>query len=191
MTNRRVSSVASGRFLLRVQRSVHARLQTAARRLGVSLNEYCDRRLRVPGPSVLLEPGAAASVERSLAQFDALLAGVLVYGSYARGDATAASDVDLLVVVDSAVALTRALYRDWDAAPVEWEGRHVDPHFLHLPAGRRQAPGAWCEAAIDGVVLFERDGAVTRHLAAIRGEIAAGRLVRRSAHGQPYWTVAA
>ncbi len=151
----------------------------------------CDRRLRVPGPAVLLEPGAAASVERSLAQFDAALAGVLVYGSYARGDATAASDVDLLVVVDAAIALTRALYRDWDDAPVDWQGRHVDPHFVHLPAGRRPAPGAWCEAALDGVVLCERDGAVTRHLAAIRGEIAAGRLVRRSAHGQPYWTVAA
>jgi hypothetical protein len=41
------------------------------------------------------------------------------------------------------------------------------------------------------VVLFERDGAVTRHLGAIRGEIAAGRLTRRSVHGQPYWTVAA
>jgi hypothetical protein len=116
---------------------------------------------------------------------------VLVYGSYARGDATAASDVDLLVVVDPAVPLTRALYRAWDEAPVDWQGRHVDPHFLHLPAGGRAAPGAWCEAAIDGIVLHERDGAVTRHLAAIRGEIAAGRLVRRSAHGQPYWTVAA
>jgi predicted nucleotidyltransferase len=191
MVNRRVSSVASGRFLLRVQQRVHARLTAAARRLGISLNEYCDRRLRVPGPALLLEPGAAASVERSLVQFDAALAGVLVYGSYARGDATAASDVDLLVVVDPAVALTRALYREWDDGPVEWQGRHVDPHFLHLPAGGRPAPGAWCEAAIDGVVLYERDGAVTRYLAAIRGEIAAGRLVRRSSHGQPYWTVAA
>jgi predicted nucleotidyltransferase len=191
MVTRRASSVASGRFLLRVQPGVHARLQSAARRLGVSLNEYCDRRLRVPGPAILLEPGAATSVERCLAQFGAALAGVLVYGSYPRGDATAASDVDLLVVVDPAIPLTRALYRDWDDAPVEWQGRHVDPHFLHLPAGRRPAPGAWCEAALDGVVLYERDGAVTRHLAAIRGEIAAGRLVRRSAHGQPYWTVAA
>jgi len=191
MMTRATSSAASGRFLLRVQQSVHARLQTAARRLGVSLNEYCDRRLRVPGPAILMEPGAAASVERSLAQFRTALAGVLVYGSYARGDATAASDVDLLVVVDSAIPLTRALYRDWDDAPAEWQGRHVDPHFLHLPVGRRPAPGAWCEAALDGVVLFERDGAVTRHLAAIRSEIAAGRLVRRSAHGQPYWTVAA
>ena len=191
MVTRRASRAASGRFLLRVAPQRHARLQSAARRLGVSLNEYCGRRLRVPGPALLLEPGAAASVERPLAQFDSALAGVLVYGSYARGDATSASDVDLLVVVDPAIPLTRALYRDWDAEPVEWQGRHVDPHFIHLPDDRRTAPGAWCEAAIDGVVLYERDGAVTRHLAAIRGDIAAGRLMRRSAHGQPYWTVAA
>jgi predicted nucleotidyltransferase len=193
MVTRPASNAASGRFLLRVQQGVHARLQSAAKRLGVSLNEYCDRRLRVPGPAILLEPGAAASLERALAQFNTALAGVLVYGSYARGDATAASDVDLLVVLDPAIALTRTLYREWDDAPVQWQGRHVDPHFLHRPVGRRAAAasGAWCEAAIDGVVLYERDGAVTRHLAAIRGEIAAGHLVRRSAHGQPYWTVAA
>jgi predicted nucleotidyltransferase len=191
MTRVSVASRLSGRFLLRIGPQLHARLQSIARTLGVSLNEYCSRRLRVPGPAILVECGAAASVERPLAQFGSALAGVLVYGSYARGDATSASDVDLLVVVDPAIPLTRALYRDWDVEPVEWQGRHVDPHFIHLPDDRRTAPGAWCEAAIDGVVLYERDGAVTRHLAAIRGDIAAGRLVRRSAHGQPYWTEAA
>jgi predicted nucleotidyltransferase len=191
MTRVSASTRLSGRFLLRIGAHLHERLQGAARSFGVSLNELCTRQLSVPGPAVLVEQGAAASVERSLTQFGAALAGVLVYGSYARGDAAAASDVDLLVVVDPAIPLTRTLYRDWDVEPVEWQGRHVDPHFIHLPTHRRTAPGAWCEAAIDGVVLYERDGAVTRHLAAIRGDIAAGRLVRRSAHGQPYWTEAA
>jgi len=191
MTGLSASRRLSGRFLLRIGARLHERLQGAARSRGVSLNELCVRRLSVPGPSLLVEPGAAASVERSRSQFGGALAGVLVYGSYARGDATAASDVDLLVVVDPAISLTRALYRDWDVEPVEWQGRHVDPHFIHLPGNRRTTPGAWCEAAIDGVVLWERDGAVTRHLAAIRGDIAAGRLLRRSAHGQPYWTEAA
>jgi hypothetical protein len=135
--------------------------------------------------------GAPEAVERSMAQFGPALVGVLVFGSYARRDATASSDVDLIIVVDPSVPLTRALYRDWDAAVTTWAGRSLDPHFVHLPAGGMIAPGAWCEAAIDGVVLFERDGSVTRHLAAIRGAIAAGCLLRRSVHGQPYWTVAA
>ncbi len=181
----------SGRFLLRVAPSIHARLQATARALGLSLNEYCARRLSVPGPIVAVADGARTVVDRLLARFEDGVLGVLIYGSCVRGDATATSDVDLLVVVDRSVPLTRALYRDWDVDPPAWDDRSVDPHFVHLPVDRRAMPGAWCEAAIDGVVLFERDGAVTRHLAAVRRAIGEGRLVRRSAHGQPYWTVAA
>jgi hypothetical protein len=143
---------------------------------------------------LLIDEGARAAVERSLAQFSERLIGVLVFGSYARGNAAATSDVDLLVVVDSSIPLSRALYREWDADPPAYFGigaLSIDPHFVHIPADVRTMPGAWCEAAIDGVVLFERDGALTRHLAAVRGDIATGRLVRRSVHGQPYWTVAA
>jgi predicted nucleotidyltransferase len=135
--------------------------------------------------------GAGASVERALALFEDRLVGVLAYGSYARGDAAPSSDVDLLVVVDPSIPLTRALYRDWDAAAPTWSERAVDPHFVHLSDHARTTGGAWCEAAIDGVVLFERKGAVTRKLAAVRGDIAAGRLVRRTLHGQPYWRAVA
>ena len=181
----------SGRFLLRLEAQIHVRLQTAARGLGISLNEYCTRRLIVPGPALLMDEGARAAVDRSLTQFSESLVGVLVFGSYARTDAAATSDVDLLVVVDSSVPLTRTLYREWDANPPVWISRTIDPHFVHLPADVRAIPGALCEAAIDGVVLFERDGVLTRLLAAVRGDIATGRLVRRSVHGQPYWTVAA
>jgi hypothetical protein len=46
----------------------------------------------------------------------------------------------------------------------------------------------WAEAAIDGIVLFERGMRITEHLIRVRREIAAGRIVRRVAHGQPYWT---
>jgi hypothetical protein len=49
----------------------------------------------------------------------------------------------------------------------------------------------WGEVAVDGVVLYERGLDVSADLARIRREIAAGRLVRRTAHGQPYWTSAA
>lgn len=181
----------SGRFLLRLQAQIHARLQTAARSLGISLNEYCARRLGVPGPSVLMDGAAQAAIEKAVAQFREKLVGVVVFGSFARGDAAATSDVDLLVVVDRSIPLARALYREWDTEPLRWASRNVDPHFVHLSPDVRAMPGAWCEVALDGVVLFERDGAVTRHLAAVRGDIAAGRLVRRSVHGQPYWTVAA
>ena len=191
IVKRRPTPGVSGRFLLRMQAEQHARLQAAAREAGLSLNELCSRRLRAAGSALLAEDGAGAAVERALALFGDDLVGVLVYGSYACGEANPSSDVDLLVVVDLSIPLTRALYRDWDAKPPTWNERAVDPHFVHLPERARTVAGVWCEAAINGVVLFERGGAVTRRLATVRGDIAAGRLVRRTAHGQPYWTVAA
>jgi hypothetical protein len=51
--------------------------------------------------------------------------------------------------------------------------------------------GLWAEAALDGVVLFERGLVVSKRLAAVRRDIVAGRLVRRLAHGQPYWAAVA
>ena len=100
------------------------------------------------------------------------------------------SDVDALIVVDRMLRLNRALYRAWDAEPVTWQGRPVDPHFVH-PAEDETFTGLWAEVAVDGQVLFDRDGWVSKHLIRVRRAIAEGRIVRRVVHGQPYWTEAA
>jgi len=181
---------ASGRFVLRLPPPLHAALQEAARASGLSLNEYCMRRLSVAGSALALDVEASAVVVRAAGLVGDALAGVVVYGSWARGEATPTSDVDVLIVVASQVALTRALYRAWDEQPVTWQGRPVDPHFVHPPPERVEG-GAWAEAALDGILVFERGLRVSRELARIRRMIADGRLVRRRAHGQPYWTVAA
>ena len=44
--------------------------------------------------------------------------------------------------------------------------------------------------ALPGVVLFESGLRVSAVFARVRRDIAAGRLVRRMAHGQPYWVAA-
>jgi hypothetical protein len=119
--------------------------------------------------------------------FEDRLLGVVLFGSYARGEAGTASDVDLLVVVDQRVPLTRSLYREWDAGPVTWDDRRVEPHFVHLPQPTAVTGGVWAEAALDGIVLFERRMAVSRRLADVRRHVLSGRLVRRMVHGQPYW----
>lgn len=184
------SRAASGRFVLRLPPALHAALQAAAREAGVSLNEYCLRRLTAPSTGLGLGADAAGLLARAAALFGEALVGVVVYGSWARGEAVAESDVDVLVVVERQVALSRALYRTWDEAPVTWQGRRVDPHFVH-PLGERRLAGVWGEAAVDGVVLFERGLRISTDLARVRRDIAAGRLVRRLVHGQPYWTEAA
>jgi predicted nucleotidyltransferase len=183
-------SYGSGRFLLRLPPALHGALQAAAGAAGLSLNEYCVRRLGAGGPGLAVHEGAVALVTRAAELVGNALVAVVVYGSWARNEAAAASDVDVLVVVEPRVPLTRTLYRAWDKAPVEWQGRRVDPHFVHPPADRI-AGGVWGEVAVDGLVLFERDWRLSARLAAIRHDIASGRLVRRLVHGQPYWTVAA
>jgi hypothetical protein len=99
--------------------------------------------------------------------------------------------VDLLLVVESGLEITRALYRDWDERPLRWEDHPVEPHFVHLPEANARITGLWAEAAVDGVVLFERGLELSRHLAQVRRRILAGEIQRRWVHGQPYWVEAA
>lgn len=179
-------SPPSGRFVLRVDQGLHARLRDAARDAGMSLNEYCARTLAAPLAGA--EEPTASLIARATSMFGAHLVGIVAYGSWARDELTVTSDLDVLIIVSSDVTLTRDLYRSWDAAPMEWDSRVVDPRIAHLPAPDDRVPGFWAEVALDGIVLFERGFEVSRALAAIRRRIASGELVRGTAHGQPYWT---
>jgi predicted nucleotidyltransferase len=189
-TPRRGAPSAPARVLLRLPPPLHGALQRAAAATGLSFNEYVVRRLSAPAGSLALSDEMAAALAHADALVGARLVGLLVYGSWTRGEAAARSDVDLLVIVEPEVRLTRQLYRRWDESPLRWQGRLVDPHFVHLPAADERPSGTWGEAAVDGVVLFERDFRLSAWLIRVRREIAAGRLVRRTVHGQPYWTAA-
>lgn len=180
-------SPKSGRFVLRMPPTLHADLQASARASGLSLNQYCVRQLSAAQVGVVGDDDATALLARARSLARDALSGVVLHGSWVRGEAAPASDVDALIVVERSLALGRALYRRWDAEPVVmWQGRRIDPHFAHQPSAGRLS-GLWAEVALDGIVLFERDRKVSAHLARIRREVAAGRLVRRVVHGQPYW----
>ena len=157
----------------------------AAGQAGLTLNEYCARKLAGGGVG-LGDPGWQA-VERAAAVVGDSLAGVAVYGSWARGETTETSDVDVLVVVDSSTPITRGLYRRWDEEPVHWEGRRVEPHFVHPPLPGQTPTGTWAEVALDGIVLFDRDLGLSRRLVQLRKSILDGTMERREIHGQPYW----
>ena len=180
------TATKSGRFLLRMPPPLHAALEGAARAAGLSLNKYCVRRLATFGVS-MDDRDAVGLVARAGAVAGGALMGVLLHGSWIRADATATSDVDAIVVVEPRVRLSRALYRTWDEQPVTWKGHPVDAHFVH-PPGDETLSGLWAEAAIDGLVLFDRRGQLSTALARVRRAIAEGRFIRRVAHGQPYWT---
>jgi predicted nucleotidyltransferase len=157
----------------------------------LSLNEYCVRKLAGPESLMIREAAALEVTSRAQVVAGTRLIGLIVHGSWARAETRVASDVDVLIVVDAELALTRDLYREWDEVSLFWDGRAIDAHFLHLPAAPDRAGGVWCEAAIDGIVLSDRDGRIEETLRRIRRAVADGRLVRKHAHGQPYWTVAA
>ena len=187
MTVRSNGATPSGRFLLRIDPGLHAALRGAAAELGLSLNDFCARKLAAPGNCPVGSVGAIAAVQRAASLMGASLVGVVAFGSWARGELRDGSDVDLLVVVDERVLLNRELYRRWDEAVVSWEGRHVEPHFVHLPPEGGAAVGLWTEVAMEGILLFARDLELPHRLVGIRRTVAEGRVVRRVAHGQPYW----
>jgi len=176
---------------LRLPADLHRTLVKTASDAGLSFNEFCVRRLAAPSDAHGLSSARALVVARARAVVGDRLAGVLVLGSWARGEAAATSDIDVLIVIDVTTALTRDLYRAWDVAPLSVDGRAIDAHFTHLPAAGAAPTAVWCEAAVDGIVWYDRDGAVATRLGDVRRAIADGRVVRGLAHGQPYWKGAA
>lgn len=183
------ADMPSGRFLLRIEPQLHALLRNEADRAELSLNEYCARKLAAPGVDVA--GPAIATVRQAATVAEGRLMGLLAFGSWARGEAADESDVDILVVVSPEIVLERELYRRWDASPLRWEGRRVEPHFVHLPDPDERVTGLWAEAAIDGIVLFDPGRVLARHLVGVRRRILAGGLIRREVHGHPYWVEAA
>lgn len=178
-------ATASGRFVLRLPPPLHASLRDAARQAGLSLNEYCVRVL-ASAPGAAVGPGAVVAARAATAFGDDLV-GIVVHGSWARGEATAASDVDVLVVLEPTCRVTRATYATWDLEPMVFEGREVDVHFASLPDEAVDPGPMWLEVAIDGIVMSDRDHRIDRYLGALRRRIAAGAWTRHLAQGHPYW----
>lgn len=190
-SRRRSAGAEAARFLLRLPARLRAALRERARARGLSLNEYINRRLAAAEPHPAAETLGPLLLAHAHRVAGASVIGLIVHGSWARGEARSTSDIDALVVVDEALPLTRSLYGKWDRQPVSWDGRAVDVHFVHLPRDVGRPGGVWCEAAVDGRLVADSSGRVEDTLVLIRRAIADRRLVRKRAHGQPYWTAAA
>jgi predicted nucleotidyltransferase len=177
--------------LLRLPADLHRALTRAAADSQLSFNELCVRRLQAPLAAHETSALPTLVVTRARAVFGDRLIGVLVLGSWARGTPAAGSDIDVLIVVDGDTLLTRDLYRAWDREPLAYEGRAIDAHVAHVTEPGTAPTALWCEAAVDGIVWYDRNGAILRRLGEIRRAIGEGAVVRVFAHGQPYWKGAA
>ena len=175
--------------MVRLPPRLHASLKRRAREEGVSLNGLCLDALKSFLGTGEQETREGASIP--LQQFRDLLgeslSGILLFGSTARGEGREGSDIDLMIVVGSELPLTRALYERWDQGISGASSSRLSPHFVHLPGREMEAGSLWYEAAMDGIVLFDREGRIARLLRTIRRSMAEGKLRRKSVYGHPYW----
>jgi predicted nucleotidyltransferase len=169
--------------------ALHVAARAEAQRLSVSLNEYVVR--CVSSRAGGLPDPMTALTRRALVQFSDALVGVIAFGSWARGELADTSDIDVLIVLDRSIPLTRSLYRSWDRDELRVGPHRVEAHFVHLAPDDEPPSALWAEVAIDGIIVLDSGMAIARLLAAVRRHIANGTLVRRRSHGQPYWVSAA
>ena len=178
----------SGKFVLRIPPRLHARLKHEADSRGISLNAHCRRVLAAAHSESERHRGLGEPetdlVKTILATFGDRVAGVILFGSAARGTSSASSDIDLLILIHGSIPITRALYAEWDQARPPG---HYSPLFVHLPDAPADAGALWFEAALDGVVLYEHHLGISRLLGKIRRDIAEGNIALGHAHGHPYW----
>lgn len=180
----------SGKFVLRIPRDTHKRLVGLAKERGTSLNQVCVELLS----SGLSAKDAAGSqflktlnevVLKLRGYFGENLHGVVLFGSHVTGDATAASDIDLMVVLDAQIE--RGLYRWWDEN-VTWDGKSpLNPHFVNLPAVAAGAGGLWLEVAVGGKIIYQKGATLDKLFAMLREFISNGRVRRYISNGHSYW----
>ncbi len=111
------------------------------------------------------------------------------FGSQARGDAWDSSDTDLLLCLTRAAELNRTIYSRWDELVDRSGGKFtesISPHFAVLPESAEVAGSLWFEVATDGIVLWDRQLAVSKFLVAVRRYLCLKdvSLVRRAVLGE-------
>lgn len=179
----------SGKFVLRIPPELHRIIYKKSEKLGVSLNSFCTAKLQDNISAV--SPHLPNDVQILFQEWGEDLLGVLMFGSVARGDQTAKSDLDLLIVLNNNIQLSRKLYRIWDAKFSKMFNKNlqmeVNPHFVHIPSNTFEAGGLWYELSIDGILLWEKYYLVSKFLKEIRENILNGNIKRFMSHGHQYW----
>lgn len=181
----------SGRLLLRIDPALHGRLYSVADKRGVSINALCAGLIgdgisgKAASPWWLAE--CSKLVKLLQKHFADKLAGVVLFGSQVNHTSTDASDLDVLIVLDSRVRINRSLYSWWDDA-IAWKGRaEASPQFVNLPKGAGEAGSIWFEVAMASEILWERGRVISSVIRKLKKFIEDDRIRRHFVSGQTYW----
>lgn len=181
----------SGRFVLRVPSKLHRQVADIAQAHGLSLNQTCleliNKGLSIKSEGDELQAPLDKIVEVLKANFGDKLCGVVLFGSYANMTATAASDVDLLIVLDKTIPLVRSLYKWWDSGVTWQDNVQINPHFVHYPEDTTAVTGLWFEVAQSGKVLYQKAMMLDGIFSQLNNYIGEGRIRRHISNGHPYW----
>lgn len=175
-------------IFLRVNKELSRKLKTQAARLETSINEYCISLLK---QSVELKIQNTNNdikhvVDHALSVFDKSLEAVVLFGSYSRGDNTEESDIDILVVLNKSIKITRDIYNKWSALSNKISEK-FSVHFVNLPDHLDSLSGLWCEVSLEGMVLYDTNLRTSKFLLKLREQILIGEYTYSYSHGQRYW----
>lgn len=181
----------SGKFVIRMSSEMHGKLSRIAKERGVSLNQVCLDLLR-KGLSLRDEDeGLTKSLDDIIhtlsLHFKDDLIGVVLFGSYATGEATPDSDIDLLIVLKKTVPIERGLYRWWDDNIIWKEKALLNPHFVCYPESAYDAGGLWLESATCGRIIFQRQRLIEKLFQSLKDLISEGKVRRYISNGHSYW----
>lgn len=181
----------SGKFVLRVQASLHEKLVKSARNQNSSLNQYClqliEAGLDQKSDLITFSSEMLLLKEKLITKFDKDLMGVLLFGSVIQGRAGKESDLDILIVLSSKIKLNRQLYRWWEEKISENFPDHWSPHFVHLSEHVNQSGSLWLEVGLCHKIIYDKLGQCKKLLDHLNDLIQSGNYQRKFSNGHPYW----
>ena len=185
------SKTLSGKFVLRVGSDMHKKLLSYAERKNLSLNAACIDLLSqglYPTASHSDLPFGLSWLISKDCPVSRHILGIIIYGSWARGESVESSDIDVLLVLEPSIRIERSLYSS--IGNQDNIDERVSLMFTSLPEGKKDFGSLWFEVSLDGILIFDKNKVVASKLAEVRQCITSGSVIRKVSHGQGYWIYA-
>lgn len=176
-----MKSAYSGKFVLRIDPSLHEKLSIQAMAKNLSLNQVISNTLINTQNEIIKND----YTQKIINIFKDEIVGIILFGSYARSEETKDSDIDILIFTKSKP--DRSFYNKFDN--IFQDSENLSPHFAQYKNDIMTYGSLVFEVSLDGLILFDDCNKTHKLLSKIRKEIAHGHLKRKTSYGHPYWII--